>query len=156
MNFRLFLYGPETQFIFLAEAQNKSVVIKMNTVVPEKKRTMTQHTSWLCKGYLTKKESDGVLHHMTWPLQLPDLNDECAKLSSRQRQGELGAEEGEVPGCSAIPEGEGVGGVLRAGPGAAPAPQCHLQPRQGFYHETGHQLPAHEETAEHRSVRWGE
>jgi hypothetical protein len=30
---------------------------------------MTQHTSKLCKGYLTKKESDGVLH-----LQSPDLN----------------------------------------------------------------------------------
>ena len=27
-------------------------------------RTMTQHTSRLCKGYLTKKESDGVLHQM--------------------------------------------------------------------------------------------
>ena len=34
---------------------------------------MTQHTSRLCKGYLTK-ESDGVLHQMTWPLQSPDLN----------------------------------------------------------------------------------
>jgi hypothetical protein len=30
---------------------------------------MTQHTSRLCKGYLTKKESDGVLHQMTWPPQ---------------------------------------------------------------------------------------
>ena len=28
---------------------------------------MTQHTSRLCKGYLTNKESDGVLHKMTWP-----------------------------------------------------------------------------------------
>ena len=37
-------------------------------------RTMTQHTSRLCKGYLTKKESDGVLHQMTWPPQSPDLN----------------------------------------------------------------------------------
>uniref|UniRef100_A0AAZ3NPM9 Uncharacterized protein n=1 Tax=Oncorhynchus tshawytscha TaxID=74940 RepID=A0AAZ3NPM9_ONCTS len=36
--------------------------------------TMTQHTSRLCKGYLTKKESGGVLHQMTWPLQSPDLN----------------------------------------------------------------------------------
>ncbi|CAJ0951890.1 unnamed protein product [Ranitomeya imitator] len=33
-----------------------------------------KHTSRLCKGYLTKKESDGVLHQMTWPLQSPDLN----------------------------------------------------------------------------------
>ena len=37
-------------------------------------RTMTQHTSRLCKGYFTKKESDGVLHQMTWPSQSPDLN----------------------------------------------------------------------------------
>ncbi|KAK5615421.1 hypothetical protein CRENBAI_001263 [Crenichthys baileyi] len=29
---------------------------------------------WLCKGYLTKKESDGVLRQMTWPPQSPDLN----------------------------------------------------------------------------------
>ncbi|KAI5628821.1 hypothetical protein C0J50_2523 [Silurus asotus] len=26
------------------------------------------------KGYLTKKESEGVLHQMTWPPQSPDLN----------------------------------------------------------------------------------
>ena len=32
-------------------------------------RTMTQHTFRLCKGYLTKKESDGVMHQMTWPPQ---------------------------------------------------------------------------------------
>ncbi|XP_073520106.1 uncharacterized protein [Phyllobates terribilis] len=31
-------------------------------------------TSRLCKGYLTKKESDGVLRQMTWPPQSPDLN----------------------------------------------------------------------------------
>ena len=37
-------------------------------------RTMTQHTSRLRKGYFTKKESDGVLHQMTWPPQSPDLN----------------------------------------------------------------------------------
>ena len=35
---------------------------------------MTQHTSRLCKVYLTKKESDGVLHQMTWPPQSPNLN----------------------------------------------------------------------------------
>ena len=34
---------------------------------------MTQHTSRLRKGYLTQKESDGVLHQMTWPPQSPDL-----------------------------------------------------------------------------------
>jgi hypothetical protein len=37
-------------------------------------RTMTQHTSRLFKGYLTKKESDGLLHQMTWPPQPPDIN----------------------------------------------------------------------------------
>jgi hypothetical protein len=31
------------------------------------------HTSRLCNGYLTKRESDGVLHQMTWP-QSHDLN----------------------------------------------------------------------------------
>jgi hypothetical protein len=34
-------------------------------------RTMTQHTSRLCKGYFTTKESDGVLHQMTWPPHPP-------------------------------------------------------------------------------------
>ncbi|KAI3374271.1 hypothetical protein L3Q82_006118 [Scortum barcoo] len=33
-----------------------------------------KHSSRLCKGYLTKKESDGVLRQMTWPPQSPDLN----------------------------------------------------------------------------------
>jgi hypothetical protein len=37
-------------------------------------RRMTQHTARLCKGYLTKKESDGVLHQITWSPQSPDLN----------------------------------------------------------------------------------
>ena len=37
------------------------------------KLTMTQHTSRLCNDYFTK-ESDGVLHQMTWPPQTPDLN----------------------------------------------------------------------------------
>ena len=36
-------------------------------------RTMTQYTSRLCKGYLTKKKN-GELHQMTWPPQSPDLN----------------------------------------------------------------------------------
>jgi hypothetical protein len=35
---------------------------------------MTQHTSRLCKGYLTKKKSDGVLRQMTWPSQSTNLN----------------------------------------------------------------------------------
>jgi hypothetical protein len=34
---------------------------------------MTQPTSMLCKGYLTKKESDGLLHQMTCPPQSPGL-----------------------------------------------------------------------------------
>ncbi|CDQ89727.1 unnamed protein product [Oncorhynchus mykiss] len=33
-----------------------------------------QHTSMLCKGYLIKKESDGMLHQMNCPPQSPDLN----------------------------------------------------------------------------------
>ena len=33
-----------------------------------------KHTSRLCKAYLTKKESNGVLHQMTWPPQSADLN----------------------------------------------------------------------------------
>jgi hypothetical protein len=33
---------------------------------------MTQHTSRLCKDYLTK-ESDAVLYQMTWPPQSPSL-----------------------------------------------------------------------------------
>ena len=33
-----------------------------------------KHTSRLCKGCLTKKESDGALSQMTWPPQSPDLN----------------------------------------------------------------------------------
>jgi hypothetical protein len=37
-------------------------------------RTMTQHTSRLCKDYLTKKDSDGVLRQITWPPELPDLH----------------------------------------------------------------------------------
>ena len=32
------------------------------------------HTSRLCKGYLTKTQSEGVLHQVTWPPQSPDLN----------------------------------------------------------------------------------
>jgi transposase len=32
------------------------------------------HPTRLCKAYLTKKDSDGVLHQMTWPPQSPDLN----------------------------------------------------------------------------------
>jgi transposase len=32
-----------------------------------------KHNSRLCKGYLTK-ESDGVLHQMTWDPQSPHLN----------------------------------------------------------------------------------
>ena len=35
---------------------------------------MTQNTSPGCKGYLTKKESNGVLHQMTLPSQSPNLN----------------------------------------------------------------------------------
>ena len=33
-----------------------------------------KHTSKLCKNYLLKKQSDGVLTIMEWPAQSPDLN----------------------------------------------------------------------------------
>ena len=33
-----------------------------------------KHSSRLCKGYLIKKESDGVLHQMAGSPQTPDLN----------------------------------------------------------------------------------
>ena len=35
---------------------------------------MTQPPFRLCKVILLKKESDGVLHQMTWPPQSPNLN----------------------------------------------------------------------------------
>ena len=33
-----------------------------------------KHTSRLCKDYLTRKESDGMMCQMTWPPQSPDQN----------------------------------------------------------------------------------
>ncbi|XP_073535528.1 uncharacterized protein [Phyllobates terribilis] len=50
-------------------------------LVPEENCLETAGIGWLeyrpsrlCKGYLTKKESDGVLRQMTWPPPSPDLN----------------------------------------------------------------------------------
>lgn len=54
-----------------------------------------------------------------------------------------------------MPAWEGVGGVLPAGPGAAPAPQRQLQPGQGLDNEAHHQLPAYEKTSKHWSVSVG-
>lgn len=82
----------------------------------------------------------------------PSLWPDCGWPTTCLPQSELGAEEGEVKGCSTMPAWEGVGGVLRAGPTAAPAPQCQLQPGQGLDNEAHHQLPAHEKTAQPRSV----
>lgn len=48
-----------------------------------------------------------------------------------------------------MPARQGVRGVLRAGPAAASAPQCQLQPGQGLYHEAHHQLPTNEETSKY-------
>ncbi|XP_070984820.1 hypoxia-inducible factor 1-alpha-like isoform X5 [Oncorhynchus clarkii lewisi] len=73
MNFRLFLYGPETQFIFLAEAQNKSVVIKMNTVVPEKKRVSSERRKEKSRDaarFRRGKESE-VFYELAQELPLP-------------------------------------------------------------------------------------
>uniref|UniRef100_A0AAZ3P0K1 Serine-threonine/tyrosine-protein kinase catalytic domain-containing protein n=1 Tax=Oncorhynchus tshawytscha TaxID=74940 RepID=A0AAZ3P0K1_ONCTS len=39
-----------------------------------KYRSMTQHTSRLCKGYFSPRRRDGVLHQMTWSPQSPELN----------------------------------------------------------------------------------
>lgn len=67
-------------------------------------------------------------------------------------QGELGAQEGEVQGCSAISQGKGVRGVLRVSTPASPATQCHFPPGQSLHHEADHQLSAHEEAAQLWSV----
>uniref|UniRef100_A0A8C8EQT7 NBL1, DAN family BMP antagonist n=1 Tax=Oncorhynchus tshawytscha TaxID=74940 RepID=A0A8C8EQT7_ONCTS len=58
------------------EAKNITQIVGHTGCQPRsiQNRTMTQHTSRLCKGYLTKKESDGVQHQMTWSPQPPDLN----------------------------------------------------------------------------------
>lgn len=34
----------------------------------------SKHSSRLCAAYLTKKVSEGALHHMTWPPQSPELD----------------------------------------------------------------------------------
>lgn len=70
-------------------------------------------------------------------------------------QGEFGAQEGEIEGRGAMPSREGVGGFLRVGQAAAHPPQHQLQPGQGLRHEADHQLPAHAESALHRSVAAG-
>uniref|UniRef100_A0AAZ3P0K5 Tc1-like transposase DDE domain-containing protein n=1 Tax=Oncorhynchus tshawytscha TaxID=74940 RepID=A0AAZ3P0K5_ONCTS len=63
-----------------ASADNSPITEALSSVAwrrlawPPQFTTMTQHTSRLCKGYLTKKEIDGVLHQMTWSPQPPDLN----------------------------------------------------------------------------------
>jgi hypothetical protein len=41
---------------------------------PSQRDNDPKHTSRLCKGYLTKRESAGLLHQMTWPPQSPNLN----------------------------------------------------------------------------------
>uniref|UniRef100_A0A4W5L7H0 Tc1-like transposase DDE domain-containing protein n=1 Tax=Hucho hucho TaxID=62062 RepID=A0A4W5L7H0_9TELE len=46
----------------------------LNLVYNKLDWTMTQHTSRLWKGYLTKKERDGGLHQITWPPHSSDLN----------------------------------------------------------------------------------
>ena len=48
-------------------------------------------TSRLCTGYLTKKESGGVVHQMTWPPQSPDLNPDWGGLGWVGPQSEIKA-----------------------------------------------------------------
>jgi hypothetical protein len=57
----------------------QSGLLLVHTIICFSTGQWPKHTSRLCKGYLTKKESDGVLHQMTWPhddlaSQSPDLN----------------------------------------------------------------------------------
>ena len=47
-------------------------------------RATAQQTFRLCKGYMTKMQSVGVLCQMTWPPQSPDLNP--GKRNSSQQQ----------------------------------------------------------------------
>ncbi|CAJ0955991.1 unnamed protein product [Ranitomeya imitator] len=57
--------------------QNLKKTVDQNTKLDHHlffNRTMTPNISRLCKGYLTKKESDGVLFQITWPPQTPELN----------------------------------------------------------------------------------
>ena len=56
-----------------------SGLLLVHTIICFSTGQWPKHTSRLCKGYLTKKESGGVLHQMTWPhgdltSQSPDLN----------------------------------------------------------------------------------
>ena len=50
------------------------LVVLSGTIICSQQDNDPKYTSRLCKGNLTKKESDGVLHQMTWPPQSPNLN----------------------------------------------------------------------------------
>ncbi|CAJ0955310.1 unnamed protein product [Ranitomeya imitator] len=70
-----------------------------------------KHTSRLCKGYLTKKESDGVLHQMSWPPQSPDLNPIEMVWEMAPRKGKEKKEEQVISLGPQVAEGENVFGV---------------------------------------------
>lgn len=50
------------------------LIMPRNTQLGKEKRSDPNQTSRLCKGYLSKNKSDGVLHQMIWLPQSPDLN----------------------------------------------------------------------------------
>ncbi|KAI3354896.1 hypothetical protein L3Q82_004692 [Scortum barcoo] len=62
--------AAEDKFIRLTSLRNRRLTVAQI----RDQDNDPKHTSRLCKGYLTKKESDGVLCQMTWPPQSPDLN----------------------------------------------------------------------------------
>uniref|UniRef100_A0A674DF06 Tc1-like transposase DDE domain-containing protein n=1 Tax=Salmo trutta TaxID=8032 RepID=A0A674DF06_SALTR len=67
--------------------RSEVVLDSSSVIITKDSKTMTQHTSRLCKGCLTKKESDGVLHQMTWPPQSPELNPiEMVELDRRVKE----------------------------------------------------------------------
>ena len=71
------LQGTLKQHGFHSILQRHAIPSGLRLVGPAfvfKQDNEPKHTSRLCKGYLTKKESDGVLRQMTWPPQSPNLN----------------------------------------------------------------------------------
>ncbi|CAJ0936037.1 unnamed protein product, partial [Ranitomeya imitator] len=66
-------HKPDVFFKLCSPLNSRSLILYLAHHLPLRDND-PKHPSRLCKGYLTKKESDGVLHQMTWPPQSPDLN----------------------------------------------------------------------------------